>query len=85
MTSQIDAYNDEMQMREKEKLKETDTVLIIDYIKSSIEILLNLKLEEQEMNGNNEEANPKELMTSVSSIRSERSAPLPPKDYEAML
>ena len=29
-------------------MKEIDSFVIIDYIKSSIEILLNLKLEEQE-------------------------------------
>jgi hypothetical protein len=33
---------------EREQLKDIDSFIIIEYIKSSIEILLSLKLEEQE-------------------------------------
>ncbi|CDW74118.1 UNKNOWN [Stylonychia lemnae] len=44
----IDNYNQDMLKEEKEQLKDIDPFIIIEYIKSSIEILLSLKLEEQE-------------------------------------
>eukprot|EP00347_Sterkiella_histriomuscorum_P007427 403348960 len=44
----IDNYNHEMLKEERDQLKDIDSFVIIEYIKSSIEILLSLKLEEQE-------------------------------------
>ena len=45
---QIEQYNDLKLKEEKEDLQEVDSLVIIEYIKSSIEILLSIKLEEQE-------------------------------------
>lgn len=43
---QIDNYNEDQLKDERDQLKDTDPFVIIEYIKSSIEILLSLKLEE---------------------------------------
>ena len=43
---QIDNYNEDKLKEERDQLKDTNPFLIIEYIKSSIEILLSLKLEE---------------------------------------
>jgi hypothetical protein len=45
---QIDNYNEDKLRDEREQLQDTDALVIIEYVKSSIEILLSLKLEEQE-------------------------------------
>ena len=45
---EIDNYNEEQFKKEKEALKEADGFTLIDYIKSSVEILMNMKIEENE-------------------------------------
>jgi len=45
-TEDIENYTEEKLDEERETLLETDPLIIIDYIKTSIEILLNLKQEE---------------------------------------
>lgn len=46
LISQIEKYNEAKLKEEKEDLRDLDPFVIIEYIKSSIEILLSLKLEE---------------------------------------
>lgn len=43
---EIDNYNEEFFNEEKRQLKEVDGFALIDYIKSSIEVLMNMKVEE---------------------------------------
>ena len=45
---EIDNYTQEQFQREKEQMQEVDGFTLIDYVKSSIEILMNMKMEEQE-------------------------------------
>jgi archaellum component FlaC len=44
----IDNYNEHVLREERERLKETDPFTVLDYIKTSIEILMNMKMEEHE-------------------------------------
>lgn len=46
--SQIDAYNEDILNEERDRLRETSPFTILEYIKTSIEILMNMKMEEQE-------------------------------------
>ena len=46
MYVQIDNYNEDKLKVERKKIKDTDPFTIIDYIKTSIEILMNMKMEE---------------------------------------
>ena len=41
-----------MLKKERKKLKDTDPFTILDYIKTSIEILMNMKMEESNENNN---------------------------------
>jgi hypothetical protein len=43
----IEEYDDDVMGDEKDRLLETDPIVIIDYVKTSIEILLSLKAEER--------------------------------------
>ena len=43
---EIDGYNEELFKEEKRQLREIDGFTLIDYIKSSIEVLMNMKVEE---------------------------------------
>ena len=43
---EIDNYNEELFKEEKRQLMEVDGFALIDYIKSSIEVLMNMKVEE---------------------------------------
>lgn len=45
---EIDNYNEDQFKIEKDQMKEVDGFTLIDYIKSSIEILMNMKIEENE-------------------------------------
>ena len=45
---EIDGYNEELFKEEKRQLREIDGFTLIDYIKSSIEVLMNMKVEEQD-------------------------------------
>jgi hypothetical protein len=45
---EIDNYTEEQFRLEKDQMKEVDGFTLIDYIKSSIEILMNMKIEENE-------------------------------------
>ena len=51
---EIDNYTEEQFKKEKEHMREVDGFTLIDYIKSSVEILMNMKIEENE-NGSSEE------------------------------
>ena len=43
---EIDNYNEEFFNEEKRQLKKVDGFTLIDYIKSAIEVLMNMKVEE---------------------------------------
>jgi len=43
----IENFNNEMLIEEREKLRKTNSLTIIDYIKNSIDILIDLKVEEK--------------------------------------
>lgn len=43
---EIDDYNEEMLTKEREKLRDTDAFTVLEYVKSSIEILMNMKMDE---------------------------------------
>ena len=45
---EIDNYNEELFKDEKKELREIDGFALIDYIKQSIEVLMNMKVEEQD-------------------------------------
>lgn len=45
---EIDNYTEEQFKKEKEALREVDGFTLIDYIKSSVEILMNMKIEEND-------------------------------------
>ena len=47
---EINKYNDDMFEQEKAKLRQVDPHTVIEYIRSSVEILMNLKQEEFEEN-----------------------------------
>lgn len=64
--------------KERKKLKDVDAFTILDYIKTSIEILMNMKMDESET------AKPKKEPV-LSDTESLRSMDDPPKDYEQML
>ena len=42
----IDNYNEDQFKKEKKQMQEVDGFTLIDYIKSSIEILMNMKIDE---------------------------------------
>jgi len=73
--------------KERKKLKDVDAFTILDYIKTSIEILMNMKMDEEgtndkknkQKNKNNNEASSANL---ISDSESMRSMDEPPKDYE---
>jgi len=44
----IDQYNEKMLHEERERLRDTDPFTVLEYIKTSIEILMNMKMEEHE-------------------------------------
>lgn len=46
---QIDTYNEEMLVKERKRLREVDTFTLLDYIKTSIEILMNMKVDEGDL------------------------------------
>lgn len=45
---QIDIYNEESLAAEREKLRDVDPFTVIEYIKASVEILMNMKMDEQQ-------------------------------------
>lgn len=47
--SMEDTISSEVMNEERDKLREVDAYTILDYIRSSIEILMNLKIEEHEI------------------------------------
>ena len=47
-SDEIDDYDSNKLVEEKKELESKDPIVIVDYIKQSIEILLSLKLEEEE-------------------------------------
>ena len=75
-TEDIENYNEDKLEEERENLEETDPLIIIEYIKTSIEILLNIKEEEQQ-------AQLLHQKTAVDeSMKSEKE---PPQDYEQII
>ena len=45
---EIDNYNDKQFKDEKKALEQTPSLTVVDYIRSSIEILMNLKVEDHQ-------------------------------------
>lgn len=85
-----------MLVKERQRLKDVDAFTILDYIKTSIEILMNMKMEEQESENQNKGNGAKKAKIrksveagatamEISDTESTRSMSEPPKDYEAML
>jgi hypothetical protein len=80
-------------------LRDVDAFTILDYIKTSIEILMNMKMEEQEGDSQAKNNAVKKgglrslkksgidgnSMAAISDTESTRSLDEPPKDYEVML
>ena len=80
-------------------MRDVDAFTILDYIKTSIEILMNMKMEEQEGDGQSKSnaakkggvrglkksGNDGNGMAAISDTESTRSLDEPPKDYEVML
>ena len=81
-----------MLAKERKRLREVDAFTILDYIKTSIEILMNMKMEENDLDkdskGKGKSKNSKVdqsnssnvLISDTESVRS--SIDEPPKDYE---
>ena len=57
---EIDNYTEEQFKKEKELMKEVDGFTLIDYIKSSVEILMNMKIEENDNQSSEEKVKKKE-------------------------
>ncbi len=58
-TEELDKINDGNLKTEKEKLMDNvDSFQILEYIRSSIEIIMNLKIEDLERNGNKDGKTP---------------------------
>ena len=74
---QIDAYSEGKFEGERERLVDVDSFIVIDYIKSSIEILMNLKMEEQE----GEKKGTRRLDKTLSNYSEFE----PPKEYETVI
>ncbi len=68
-----------MLSKERQKLRDVDAFTVLDYIKTSIEILMNMKMEEQQ------EGNATSKTKKDDDLESMRSMDEPPKDYESML
>lgn len=47
--SQIDNYSEELLAKERKKLKDVEASTLVEYIKTSIEILMNMRLEEYQL------------------------------------
>ena len=91
-TLQIDAYDEDMLAEERERLHDTNSFTILEYIKTSIEILMNMKMEEQqEMKQSKREEKRKarrsKTYTEGDDIESESavSGEEAPSEYESML
>ena len=90
---EIDAYNEDILQEERERLQETNPFTILEYIKTSIEILMNMKMEEhQDQVDKNKKSKKKKrgegilgLEDGVSDSESVLSQDGPPSDYEQML
>eukprot|EP00347_Sterkiella_histriomuscorum_P023839 403333209 len=97
---EIDNYTEDMLSKERQKLRDTDAYTILDYIKTSIEILMNMKMEEYETSNGGDQSksskskaklkrpsDPQSIANNnqISDTESMRSMDEPPKDYEAML
>lgn len=77
--------------KERKKIKDVDSFTILDYIKTSIEILMNMKMDEEGGDNNNMKKskekrklkdNEMSMTNLVSDTESMRSLDEPPKDYE---
>ena len=75
-------------MKERKRLLEADNFTILDYVKTSIEILMNMKMEEHE-NEKEERSKERKLKSKsgtsskvISESESMKSLEAPPKDYE---
>lgn len=79
-----------MLSKERKKLRDVDAFTLLDYVKTSIEILMNMKMEEHD--GDKDTTKPKIKLTKadrtdnsmnlVSDSESMKSLEEPPKDYE---
>ena len=81
---EIDAYNEDILQEERERLAETSPFTILEYIKTSIEILMNMKMEEHQdqVAKNKKEKKKRRLEDGVSETESVMSLEGPPSDYE---
>ena len=75
-TEEITNYNEDKLEEEREVLKEATPLLLVDYIRSSIEILMNMRAEEQALI---------KAQNVNESILSESSQKEPPKIYEEQI
>jgi hypothetical protein len=84
-----------MLTKERKRLREVDAFTIVDYVKTSIEILMNMRMEEYEGDkeskggGKSHKRKPSNQKTTgansanqISDTESVRSLDEPPKDYE---
>ena len=97
MYSQIDNFSENLFNKERQRLLNFDSLTVLDYIKTSIEILMQMKLDEQRNpEGGDKEAklNKKPSLTSTTGLEKLNETPLsstiksldpPPKEYEAQL
>ena len=84
---EIDAYNEEILLEERERLTDTSPFTILEYIKTSIEILMNMKMEEHQdqMEKNKKQKKKAKDKDGASETESVISQDGPPSDYEQML
>ena len=76
-SEEIATYSEEKLDEEREALKETDPLVLIEYVKTSIEILLNLRDEDK--------APHKQATSHDESILTQKSDKDPPQDYEQLI
>jgi hypothetical protein len=77
---EIDNFTEAQLEKEKEGMKEVDGFTIVEYIKNSIEIMMNMKIEEQ-----NDKKKSKHPIDSLSGTSSTSSIPAAHEEYEKIL
>ena len=70
-SDEITKYNEDILSNERDKLQDIDSFLVLDYIRTSVEILLNMKEEDESKKSQR--------------TKKDQSLAEPPKDYEKML
>jgi len=78
---EIDNFSESQLEKEKDGMKEVDGFTLVEYIKNSIEIMMNMKIEEQ----NDKKGKKGKTVDSLSGTSSTISIPAAHEEYEKIL